>query len=193
MPLGESLGLKVDAITLDGVLDRDRAWRIGMRVLRKHQSQRWSYSGTTDLEVLCYERFDRMALSDDIPGTSQSALIVGANVVGDRVVLEVTEPLDWNVDNPRILIRRHDGSATPLIVPTRVSEYEMSIAATDLDFDLVTDLSIEPARLLFAASTQVGYSAMMSEINPGNDGSCDFTALEYRDDYYADDDGFAPT
>ena len=34
---------------------------------------------------------------------------------------------------------------------------------------------------------------MMSEINPGSDGSCDFTALEYRDDYYADDDGFAPT
>lgn len=191
--LGDSIALKVDSITVDGVVDRDRAWRIGMRALRKHQSQRWSYSGTTDLEVLCYERFDRVALADDIPGTSQSALIVGARAVVDRVVLEVTEPLDWNLANPRILIRRHDGSATPLLVPVRVGEYELSISAGDLDFDLVTDLSIEPARLLFAESTQVGYSAMMSEINPGSDGKCDFTALEYRDDYYADDDGFAPT
>ncbi len=191
--LGDSLGLKIDSITVDGVVDRDRAWRIGMRALRKHQSQRWSYSGTTDLEALCYERFDRIALADDIPGTSQSALIVGASVVADRVVLELTEPLDWNVANPRVLIRRHDGSATPLLVPVRVGEYHLSVAAMDLDFDLVTDLSIEPARLLFAESTQMGYSAMMSEINPGSDGSCDFTALEYRDDYYADDDGFAPT
>ncbi|WP_256222022.1 hypothetical protein [Pseudomonas sp. NBRC 111127] len=108
-------------------------------------------------------------------------------------MLELTEPLDWNVANPRVLIRRHDGSATALLVPARVGEYHLSIAAVDLDFDLVTDLSIEPARLLFAESTQVGYSAMMSEINPGSDGKCDFTALEYRDDYYADDDGFAPT
>lgn len=192
--LGESLGLKVDAITLDGVLDRDRAWRIGMRVLRKHQSQRWSYSGTTDLEVLCYERFDRIALADDIPGTSQSALIVGARQVGDRIVFELTESLDWNLANPRIMIRRYDGSATALIVPERMSEFELSIAASDLDFEWIIDNSeIEPPRLLFAESTQVGYSAMMSEINPGSDGDCDFTALEYRDDYYADDDGFAPT
>ncbi|MDD2013247.1 host specificity factor TipJ family phage tail protein, partial [Pseudomonas putida] len=180
--------------TLDGVLDRDRAWRIGMRVLRKHQSQRWSYSGTTDLEVLCYERFDRIALADDIPGTSQSALIVGARQVGDRIVFELTESLDWNLANPRIMIRRYDGSATALIVPERMSEFELSIAASDLDFEWIIDNSeIEPPRLLFAESTQVGYSAMMSEINPGSDGDCDFTALEYRDDYYADDDGFAPT
>lgn len=190
--IGESLGLKVDTITLDGVLDRDRAWRIGMRALRKHLYQRWSYSGTTDLEALCYERLDHVVLADDIPGTSQSALIVDAQWAGEAVVLEVSEPLDWSVQNPRIMIRRHDGSATPLIVPNHVGEYTMSIPAAALDFDLVTDLSIEPARLLFAASTQVGYGAMMSEISPGSDGSCEFAAIEYRDDYYADDDGFAP-
>ena len=191
--IGESLGLKVDTITLDGVLDRDRAWRIGMRTLRKHMYQRWAYSSTTDLEALCYERLDHVALADDIPGTSQSALIVGAQQVEERVVLQLTEPLDWEVDSPRIMLRRHDGSATPLIIPTYVDDYAMSIPANALDFDLITDLSIEPARLLFAASARVGYSAMMSEISPGSDGSCDFTALEYRDDYYADDDGFAPT
>lgn len=184
---------KVDTITLDGVLNRDRAWRIGMRALRKHRFQRWSYSGKTDLEALCYERFDHVVLADDIPGTSQSALIVGAWDEGDRIVLEVSEPLDWAVDNPRIMIRRHDGTATPLLVPTQTGEYTMSIAAIDLDFDLVTDLSIEPARLLFAASTQVGYSSMMSEIKPNDDGTVDFSAIEYRDDYYLDDDNYAPS
>lgn len=187
-----SLGLKVDVMELDGVQSRDRAWRIGMRKLRKHLYQRWSYSGKTDLEVLCFERLDHVALADDIPGTSQSALIVDAQKVGDRVILEVTEPLDWDVENPRLMIRRHDGSATPLIAPTRLSDFTMSIPAIALDFDLVTDLSIEPARLLFAASKQVGYSAMLTEIAPDSDGSCSFSAVEYRDDYYADDNNFAP-
>ena len=187
-----SLGLKVETIELDGVLDRNRAWRIGMRKLRKHLNQRWAYAGKTDLEALCYERLDHVVLADDIPGTSQSALIVGAQEIGAVVVLEVTEPLDWNIANPRILIRRHDGSATPLIAPTQLSEYTMSIPAAALDFDLITDLSIEPARLLFAASTQVGYSSMLSEIAPDSDGTCSFTGIEYRDDYYDDDNGFAP-
>lgn len=189
----DSPGLKVDSITLDGVLDRDRAWRVGMRALRKHIYQRWSYSGKTDLEALCYERMDHIVLADDIPGTSQSALIVAAEQAGDTIVLQVSEPLDWSVENPRIMIRRHDGTATPLIVPSFMDEYLMSIPASALDFDLVTDLSIEPARLLFAASTQVGYSAMMSEISPSDDGSCDFSAIEYRDDYYLDDDNYAPS
>ena len=187
-----SLGLKVETLDLDGVLDRNRAWRIGMRKLRKHLNQRWAYSGNTDLEALCYERLDHVVLADDIPGTSQSALIVDAQEMGGLVILTVTEPLDWSVANPRILIRRHDGSATPLIVPTQLSDYTMSIPAGALDFDLIIDLSIEPARLLFAASTQVGYSAMLSEIAPDSDGTCSFTAIEYRDDYYADDNGLAP-
>ena len=174
------------------MLSRDRAWRIGMRKLRKHLYQRWSYSGNTDLEALCYERLDHVVLADDIPGTSQSALIVDAEEASELVILTVTEPLDWDVANPRILIRRHDGSATPLIAPTRLSDYTMSIPAAALDFDLVTDLSIEPARLLFAASTQVGYSTMLSEIAPDSDGTCSFSAAEYRDDYYADDNGIAP-
>lgn len=188
-----SLGLKVDVIELDGVQNRDRAWRIGRRQLRKHLYQRWSYSGNTDLEALCFERFDHVTLADDIPGTSQSALIVYAETAGDRVILEVTEPLDWDIENPRIMIRRHDGSGTPLIAPARLSDFTMSIPAKALDFDLVTDLSIEPARLLFAASTQVGYSAMLTEIAPDSDGSCSFSGIEYRDDYYADDNNFAPT
>uniref|UniRef100_UPI002430E623 host specificity factor TipJ family phage tail protein n=1 Tax=Pseudomonas helleri TaxID=1608996 RepID=UPI002430E623 len=175
------------------VQSRDRAWRIGRRQLRKHLYQRWSYSGNTDLEALCFERLDHVTLADDIPGTSQSGLIVYAEPAGDRVILEVTEPLDWDIANPRIMIRRHDGSGTPLIAPTRLSDFTMSIPAKALDFNLITDLSIEPARLLFAASTQVGYSAMLTEIAPDPDGSCSFSGIEYRDDYYADDNNFAPT
>lgn len=185
--------LKVDVIELDGVQSRDRAWRIGRRQLRKHLYQRWSYSGNTDLEALCFERLDHVTLADDIPGTSQSGLIVYAEPAGDRVILEVTEPLDWDIENPRIMIRRHDGTGTPLIAPTRLSDFTMSIPTKALDFDLITDLSIEPARLLFAASTQVGYSAMLTEIAPDPDGSCSFSGIEYRDDYYADDNNFAPT
>lgn len=185
-----SLGLKVDTIQLDGVIDRTRAWRIGMRQLRKHIFQRWIYDGETEMDALCYERMDHIVLADDIPGTTTTALIVDAEFDGDDALLTVSEPLDWSVPSPRIIIRRHDGSATPLLTPERVSEYQLRVPEEAIDFDLITDLSIEPARLLFAASTQVGYSAMFTDISPGNEGTCSFTAAEYRDDFYADDNNF---
>lgn len=187
-----SLGLKVDTIRLDGVLDRTRAWRIGMRQLRKHVYQRWVYDGETEMDALCYERMDHIVLADDIPGTTTTALIVDAEYEDGDAVLTVSEPLDWSVPSPRIIIRRHDGSATPLLVPEQVSEYQLRVAEEAIDFDLITDLSIEPARLLFAASTQVGYSAMFTDISPGGEGTCSFTAAEYRDDFYADDNNTAP-
>lgn len=183
-----SVGRKVEKISLDGVTDETRAWRIGMRQLRKRTGQRLSFDAATEMDALCYEYLDHVVLADDLPGTTQSALIVGAEWGVDDVTLELSEALDWSVDNPRVMLRRHDGTVTPLAVPTYVSPYALSVPLSAVDFDLVTDLSIEPARLIFASSTQTGYAALISEISPGSDGACSITAVEYSDGYYADDD-----
>lgn len=183
-----SIGRKVEKITLDGVTSETRAWRIGMRQLRKRTGQRLSFDAQTEMDALCYEYMDHLILADDLPGTTQTALVVGAEWGVDGVTLELSEALDWSVSAPRVMLRRHDGTVTPLLVPTRVDEYRLRVPS--LDFDLITDLSIEPARIIFASSTQVGYAALVSEISPGADGSCSITAVEYSDSFYADDDSF---
>ncbi len=187
-----SQGAKVEKHTVEGVTDRTRAWRIGMRRLRKHTGQRLSFDCSTEMDALCYEYLDHVVLADDIPGTTQSALIVDAEWLDNQVLLTLTEALDWSVSNPRCLIRRHDGTVTTLATPARIDGYTLAVPESLIDFDLITDLSIEPARLLFASSAQVGYPALISSIDPGADGGCSITAVQYSDDFYADDNK-APT
>lgn len=178
---------KIETYKLDGVTNRTRAWRIGMRRLRKYQGQRLSFDCSTELDALCYEYLDHIVLADDEPETTQSTLIVDAYSADGLAYLTLTEPLDWSVSNPRCLIRRHDGTVTPLAIPTQIDEYTLAIPESVIDFDLITDGSIEEATLLFGPSTQIGYPALVQSIDPGADGSCGLTAIEYRDDYYADD------
>ena len=179
---------KVETYKLDGVTSETMAWRIGMRRLRKHQGQRLSFDAATEMDARCYEYLDHVVLADDIPGSTQSALIVGVEYAGDQALLTVTEPFDWGIDSPVCMIRRHDGTVTDVGYPTQLGEYTLSVPEELIDFDLITDLSIEPARLLLADSTRVGYAALIQEISPGTDGATSLTAVEYSDSYYADDD-----
>ncbi|WP_394243878.1 host specificity factor TipJ family phage tail protein [Halopseudomonas laoshanensis] len=182
---------KVDTVTIDGVTDPVIAWRIGMRILRKHQGSRWHYTGETEMDAQAYEYLDHVLLADDVPHTTITALIEGAELdeVADLYLLEVGEPLDWSVTAPRAIIRRHDGTATQLFTPVRgSSDYQVFVPAAVIDFELLTDdPHIEQARLLFGPSSKVGYPAMMSLIKPGSDGSTRFEAEQYSEYFYADD------
>lgn len=183
-----SLGRQVENMDVPGVVDRTRAWRIGMRRLRKHLGQRMTFSCDTEMDGLNFEFNDRVLLTDDLPGTTMSALIVGAEHVDGRVIVELTEDLDWSVSAPRCVIRRHDGTATPVLLPEQVASNRLSLPAAAIDFELLTDDPwIEPARLMFGPSTRLGYDVLIEEIAPGSDGSCSISAVQYSADYYADD------
>lgn len=187
-----SLELKVEKIQLDGVTDRTRAWRIGMRQLRKYQFSRWGYSVDTELDALVFDDIDHITLADDIPNTTTSALITAVQSVGGSYLLTLSEEMDWSVTSPRAVIRRHDGTVTSLFEPVKSGFYNVLVPASAIDFDIVTDLSIEPARFLFGPSEQVGYPAMITEITPNQDGTCAVTATEYSPVFYEDDDNEPP-
>lgn len=187
---------KVESYTLDGVLNANRAYRIGMRRLMKYLKQRLTFSTSTEMDALCYNYMDRLVLTDDIPGSETiSCLIVSASLSGSQLTLEVNEPLDWSFSNPRVLLRLQDGSATPLITPTRIDDYSMVIPLSDsLNYDdwIMDDPSVEPPRLIFCSSERVGYDALATDIAPASDGTCQVTATEYRSDFYAYDDADYP-
>lgn len=190
--LDGSLGLKVDKIQLDGVSDRTRAWRIGMRQLRKYQFSRWGYSVDTEMDALVFDDIDHITLADDIPNTTSSALITDVEAFEGKYLLTLSEEMDWSMVAPRAVIRRHDGTVTSLFEPKHAGFHQVLVPITAIDFDIVTDLSIEPARFLFGPSEQVGYPAMITEITPNQDGSCAVTATEYSPVFYADDDNYPP-
>ncbi|EPO4915546.1 host specificity factor TipJ family phage tail protein [Citrobacter koseri] len=186
--------VKIEDYTLDGVLDRDRAYQIGMRRLMKYRQQRLTHTTSTELDALCYNVGDRIVLTDDIPGSQTiSALIEGMVTADGITTFTVTEPLDWSFPNPRVLIRYQDGSASSLMLATDAGDYQVAVPYL-LAFDnmILNDPAIEPPRLIFCDSSRVGYNAIISEIAPQSDGTCQVTAKQYKPSFYDYDNATYP-
>lgn len=187
--------VKIEDYQLDGVLSRDRAYQIGMRRLMKYLQQRETYQTTTELDALCYNVGDRIVLTDDIPdsATTISCLVEFLSTVNGVTTMTVSEPLNWTYPNPRALIRYQDGSASALMVATKVGDYQLLVSYLskfdEIDFSTA---SIEPVRLVFCDSSRVGYNAIVSEIAPQSDGTCQVTAKEYRASFYDYDNASYP-
>lgn len=185
----------IESYTLDGVLDQDRAYRIGMRRLWGYRYQVLSYSTATELDALCYQYMDRVVLTDDIPGTTISCLITEMSYDDAEIRLGVNEPLDWSVDNPRAIIRFQDGSASGLIIPTRVDDYTLTIpysSSLQPETWIMGDSTIEPLRLVFCSSENSAANALLTNIEPDTDGTCTVAAIQYDERKYQDDNSTYP-
>lgn len=187
---------KIEDYTLDGVLSEDRAWRIGMRRLMKYLYQRLGHSTRTEMDARAYDYNDRIVLTDDIPGSDTiSCLVISMEHDERTVTLQTSEPLDWNFSNPRVLIRFQDSSASPLLVPERIDDYSISLPVSEslrLDEWITDDPSVEPPRLIFCSSQQVGYDALLASIEPSSDGTTTVSALQYSPLFYQHDDATYP-
>ncbi|MFA2077214.1 host specificity factor TipJ family phage tail protein [Escherichia coli] len=185
---------KIEQYTLDGVLDPNRAYQIGMRRLMKYLYQRLGHNTTTELDALVYQYGDRILLTDDIPGNKTvSSLVMDMATTGIETVFTVSEPLDWTFENPRVILRYQDGSASALLEATFVGDYQLSVPwQAAFDEIMLNDPSIEPPRLVFCSSTRGIYDAILEEIAPQADGTCQVTARQYSDIFYQYDDATYP-
>ncbi|TWI52989.1 hypothetical protein IQ22_02824 [Pseudomonas duriflava] len=183
-------GLMVKEITVNGVTDRDRAWRIGMRRRREYAFRNKGYSWSTELDALNsgYLSFD--AVADDIPGYGQSALLMDYFTDGTMTVLESSEPLKWEEGASHVVaLRRPDGSVSGPWPAIQMDDYRLAVQA--LDFTPDTSWSIEPPHLLFGTTTRWSYPVLITSVTPG-DYSADVEAIGYDERVYADDDNYAP-
>ncbi|HFG3705597.1 TPA: phage tail protein, partial [Escherichia coli] len=162
--------------------------------LMKYLQQRLTHTTTTEMDALCYNVGDRVVFTDDIPGSKTISTLIEDMSTSDGVTtITVSEPLDWTFNNPRALIRYQDGSASDLLAATRVNEYVLSVIEQAKFSNIMLNApSIESPRLIFCESSRVGYSALISEIAPQSDGTCQVTAKEYRDTFYQYDNATYP-
>ena len=172
---------KIKSVTADGVINEDKAYQYGMRVLMAAQLKRISYKFTTEMLGLTYSYGDRIKIAEDLPTDNMISGLMESCSVSDSVsTITVSEPLDWTYSNPRVLIRDQLGENSTLLTPTQVDDYTFSVLG---DFSF-SPLPMEPPRVLFCDSTQAGYDAIISEIEPNSDGTVDVTADEYKSEYY---------
>ena len=193
---GTATPQKVEDFKLDGVLNADRAYRIGMRRLLGYQLQRLQHTTSTEMDALCYQFMDRIVMADDIPGGQMlSCLITDMKYDSSKITMTLSEAPDWSFESPRVIVRHQDGRASAMVAPTRINDFTISVpysAALEPELWAMNDAYIEPPRLLFCSSVRVPYDALVGEISPGSDGISQVTAIQYHPGKYAYDDATYP-
>lgn len=183
--LPEDLGIKVEKVTIDGVTNRARAWRLGMRQRRMQKYRKKSYRFATELDALNSRYFSFCALADDTPGYAQSAIMLGY----DSGVIHSSEPLDWSAGGSFVVgIRKPDGRLSGPYAATRIDDYTLLINDSEIDFEPSTSWEVEPPHLLFGPLTRWNYPALITSITPGADGTVEVEAANYDARVYDDDD-----
>lgn len=182
------IGARVEKIRANGVANRDRAWRIGMRQRRSHKYRRWTYNWGTELDALNSRYLSYVATADNTPGYAQTAIMVA--VAGSTVTS--SEPLVWGPALSHVAaFRRPDGSLSGPYAATRVDDFRFTIAPA-LDFTPDVSGDIEPPHILFGTSTLWSFPTLVTEISPNGAESVSVTGVNYDARIYADDDGTAP-
>ncbi|WP_417585572.1 host specificity factor TipJ family phage tail protein [Pelagibacterium sp.] len=181
------LGLRVQKIKVDGVTDKTRAWRIGMRERMIQKYRRWGYRFSTELDALNSRYLSYVPLQDDVPGYGQSAVMLSY----ESGIIESSEPLDWSAGGSYVIgIRRPDGTLSGPYAATRIDDYRLSIAG--LDFEPDTSWSIEPPHLLFGPVNRWSYPALITSISPSGTDGASVEAVNYDPRVYTYDDATPP-
>ena len=180
------LGRRVEKIKVEGVTDRTRAWRIGMRRRMEQLYRRWSYGWSTELDALNSRYLSYCAAADDVPGYGQSALLLDLVSGNGMTMLESSEPLTWGDGEHVVAIRRPDGTLSGPYTATRVDDYRMTVPA--LDFEPDTSWSIEPPHLLFGPLNRWSYPVLITSISPSGDSGASVQAVNYDERIYQYDD-----
>jgi hypothetical protein len=185
------VGLRVDKIKLEGVTNRDRAWRIGMRQRRAHIYRRKTYGFSTELDALNSEYLDYAALGDNVPGYGQSGMMEEFAPMSGSFLIKSSQPFDWSAGGVHLVaVRRKNGTASGPYVATRIDDYRFTIPTLDFVPDL--EGRSEPPVLQFGPEGRWCYPALITDVTPSGTASCKVSAVNYDVRVYADDDNFAP-
>ena len=185
------IGARVETIRANGVTDRDKAWRIGMRQRRSHKYRRWQYTWGTELDALNSRYLSFVAVADDVPGYGQSAIMTA--ISGDLLTITSSEKFTWAPAATHVVaVRRPDGSLSGPYTATRVNDSKFTVSPV-LDFTPDLSGTIEPPHLLFGTSTRWSFPTLVTEIVPNGAESVGVTGVNYDVRVYADDDGTAPS
>lgn len=183
-------GVKVKKERLEGVGDKTRAWRYGMRLRRSFLYRQAEYEFETELAGLNSSYFSYTGLGDSTPNYGQNAEIVDY-VPGSPYQLRASVALDWSQSGVhKVLIRRRDGTASGPYTATRIDDYWFSIPT--LDFEPLIHSAMLPPIIQFGHESRWIYPALITEVNPKGTRTCGMKAVNYDVRMYADDDNFPP-
>lgn len=181
-------GVRAEKLSLEGVVDRDHAYRIGMRQRRVQEYQRKEYSWSTEMDGFNSPYLSYDAVADSVPGFPQSSVLLSAEaVLGGGFNLESSEPLDWlELTEHLISLRQKDGTVLGPYPCSRVSDFVAFVPS--LTSVPAIDWDAMPPTILFGRP----YPVLVTKVAPDGTDAASLTAVNYDPRVYLDDDSLAP-
>lgn len=186
-------GFKIEKIKLDGVTDRTRAWRIGMRHRSMQRYNRWEYSFATELDAMNSEYLSYVPLLDDVPGYGQSSILEHIQDHTGGALMFVSEPMNWSEAGPHVVAyRRPDGTVAGPYPASRGADDYQIIADVPKPWPVVT-LKHEPPHVYFGTTERWCFPALITSIKPSENGTtASVEARNYDVRVYAHDNEQPP-
>lgn len=186
-------GVKVKQEKLEGVGDRTRAWRYGMRVRRGYLYRTTSYEFETELAGLNSSYLSYAGLGDGTPRRGQHAELISYSVgPGGVATLGASVKLDWSKPGTyKVVVRRRDGTASGPYTATRIDDRRFTIPQLDFVPQFNADGMMNPI-IQFGHSSNWIYPALITEVKPKGTKTCSMKAVNYDVRMFADDDNFPP-
>lgn len=183
--LAGSPGFKLEKNKLPAVLDRTRAWRIGMRRARELRYQRWSYAFSTEMDALNSLYGGYVAIIPDIPDYGQSAIIT--RVQGQTITL--SEIPEWKDGSNHVVAWRNpEGKLVgPFVASKGASAYEVIATVPGGTAMPVVSLRQEPPHAYFGTSERWVRPALVRKVSPDSESKVKVQAVNYDARVYADD------
>jgi len=183
------IGQKLDKIKLDGVTDRTRAWRIGMRRRRALRYRRWNYEFGTELDALNSQYLSYVPLLDDVPGYGKVSIL--QSISADRIT--VSEPMVFESGKTHVVAYRdQDGNAIgPFTATEGPDEYTILVAIPE-PWPAVLPATQEATHIYFGTTERWHFPALITEITPSGPLEVSVSAVNYDVRVYADDNNPAP-
>lgn len=177
-------GIKVDKITVDGVTDETRAWRIGMRRRRAQRYRRWTYNFDTELDALNSEYLSYVPLLDDIPDYGKVCIL--EDIQADRIT--VSEPLEFKDGESYVVAYRDEDGTTvgPFSANEGPDPYTVLVAIPE-PWPAVLPSDMEPTHIYFGTTERWHFPALISQISPNGPLEVSVTATNYDDRVYDSD------
>lgn len=178
---------KITELTLEGVNDETRAWRLGMRELCGIRYRRWKRTWTTGLDSFASAYMDYAELCDDVPDLAINGQLRDWNGVQ---TYETNEPIG---DSTVAAFRRPDGTKFGPFPITSIDGY-MFTMAEPLDFTPITEQDGDrvPTHVFFGHVDQMFWPVLISSVQPSSQYGASVEALGYDERVYQFDDSEPP-
>lgn len=193
LPTDPAQGRRVEKITAPGVTNKNKAYQYGMRRRRIHEYRRDSFSFSTPGDAMSSRYLSYCAVSSDIPGYGQSAILMDYDPIVGGAILTSSEPLDWSEPGDyAVALRKPDGTLSGPYTPTRIDDYRLSITTPDFNPNDSWDNNVEPPHLLFGPIVSWVYKVLVTSVSPSGVTEASVEAVGYDSRVYLSDDELAP-